>query len=219
VDVLEVAPGLWRWTGYHEEWEEPVGSVYCETENGVVLVDPLVPPEDTERFWAALDRDIDSVGLSVHVLVTVFWHTRSAAAMVARYGARVWAPARGKAAIARRAGSVTDPFKPGDRLPGGIEGLRTARAAEVVYWIPRHRALVPGDVLLGEGAKGGGARSAGRGGLRMCPESWLPKNTGHTKLAESLSPLLDLPIERVLVSHGAPVLEDARDAVEAALAA
>jgi glyoxylase-like metal-dependent hydrolase (beta-lactamase superfamily II) len=208
VDVARIAPGLWRWTGHHEEWKQDVGSVYCETENGVVLVDPLVPPEDTTRFWEALDRDVESVGLSVHVLVTVFWHTRSAAAMIERYGSRVWAPARGKAAIARRAGSVTDAYRPGARLPGGIEALRTARATEVVYWIPRHRALVPGDVLLGDG----------KGGIRMCPESWLPAKTGYAELAASLQPLLELDVERVLVSHGEPVLDGAHDALAAAIA-
>jgi glyoxylase-like metal-dependent hydrolase (beta-lactamase superfamily II) len=219
VDVLEIAPGLWRWTGHHEEWEEDVGSVYCETEDGVVLVDPLVPSEDSDRFWKALDRDVSRAGGSVHVLVTVFWHTRNTAAMVDRYGARVWAPARGKAAIARRAGSVTDTFRAGEPLPGGVDALPTARAAEVVYWIPRHATLVPGDVLLGDGAKGGGTRRAGPGGLRMCPESWLGEGKGHAKLAESLRPLLDLPVERVLVSHGEPVLQDARKALASALAA
>lgn len=207
VDVTEIAPGLWRWTGYHEEWKEDVGSVYCETADGVVLIDPLVPPEDPERFWRALDRDLGRAGGDVHVLVTVFWHTRSAAQMVERYRARVWAPARGKAAIARRAGVVTDPFAPDDPLPGGIEASRTARAAEVVYWVPAHRTLVPGDVLLGDGA----------GGVRMCPRSWLPEGRSHADLAESLRPLLELPVERVLVSHGEPVLEDGRAALAAAL--
>jgi glyoxylase-like metal-dependent hydrolase (beta-lactamase superfamily II) len=215
VDVAEIAPRLWRWTGRHEEWEEDVGSVYYETEDGVVLVDPIVPPEDEDRFLAQLDREVS--GQEVHLLVTVFWHTRSASALVERYGARVWAPARGKAAIARRAGVVTDPFKAGDDLPGDLEALPTARASEVVYWIPRHGALVPGDVLLGEGAKGGGTRRAGPGGIRMCPESWLPEGKGHAELAASLRPLLDLPVERVLVSHGAPVLEHAHESLSRAL--
>ena len=43
MDVLELASGLWRWTTFHEEWREDVGSVYCETADGVVLIDPLVP--------------------------------------------------------------------------------------------------------------------------------------------------------------------------------
>jgi len=57
------------------------------------------------------------------------------------------------------------------------------------------------------------------GGLRMCPESWLPTATTHADLASSLAPLLDLPIERVLVSHGHPVLDGARAALAAALSA
>jgi glyoxylase-like metal-dependent hydrolase (beta-lactamase superfamily II) len=208
VDVLEIAPGLWRWTGYHEEWKENVGCVYYETSDDVVLVDPLVPPEDTARFWSALDRDVERAGGGVQILVTVFWHTRNTSAMVERYAARVWAPSRGRAAIERRAGVVTDVFRPGDALPGGAHALPTSRATEVVYWIPEHRALVPGDVLLGDGD----------GGVRMCPESWLPSGSTHETLAASLHPLLELPVERVLVSHGEPVLAEGQRALAAALA-
>lgn len=207
MDVTKIAPGLWRWTGFHEEWREDVGSVYCETEDGVVLVDPIVPSEDTDRFWRALDRDVRKMDAPVHVLVTVFWHTRGAAAMVERYGARVWAPRAGKAAIARRAGAVTNPYAPTDPLPGGLQAFGTARAAEVVYWIPSHGALVPGDVLIGDG----------QGGIRLCPESWLPSARKHADLAVSLGPLLDLAVERILVSHGEPVLSGARQALANAL--
>jgi glyoxylase-like metal-dependent hydrolase (beta-lactamase superfamily II) len=207
VDVAEIVPGLWRWTGYHEEWKEDVGSVFCETADGVVLIDPLVPAEDEERFCRALDKDVRRVGGQVHVLVTVFWHVRSTAAIVDRYPARVWAPSTSRAAVERRSGMVTDVFRPGEGLLGGIESCRTARRTEVVFWIPQHRALVPGDVLLGDGA----------GGVRMCPESWLPEKTGHRELSESLRPLLELPIQRILVSHGEPVLDDGRAALAAAL--
>jgi glyoxylase-like metal-dependent hydrolase (beta-lactamase superfamily II) len=205
--VVEIATGLWRWTGYHEEWKEDVGSVYCETGDGVVLIDPIVPPEDADRFWDALDRDVKRVGGRVDVLVTVFWHTRHADAMAERYEARVWAPTRGRAAIERRAGIVHETFRPGDPLPGGLDALSTARAAEVVFWVPQHRALVPGDVLLGDE----------QGGVRMCPQSWLPEGTSLDALRTSLSPMLDLPVERVLVSHGEPILEGGREALAAAL--
>jgi len=207
VEVIQIAPGLWRWTGWHEEWKEDVGSVYAETSDGVVLIDPIVPPEDTDRFWEALDRDVERVNGGVHVLVTVFWHTRDAKTMVERYEARVWAPRRGRPAIERRAGVVTDAFAPEDELPGGLKSLRTARAAEVVYWIPDHGALVPGDVLLTDK----------QGGIRLCPASWLPESIDQPRLAESLRPLLDLPVERVLLSHGQPVLAGAKPALAAAL--
>jgi glyoxylase-like metal-dependent hydrolase (beta-lactamase superfamily II) len=207
VDVLEIAPGLWRWTGYHEEWRQDVGCVYLETPDSVVLVDPLVPPEDTAKFWKTLDRDVKRAGTPVHVLVTVFWHTRSADAMVERYGARVWAASGARAAIARRAGVVTDPFQPGDELPGGVEAWRTAKSSEVVFWIPEHSALVSGDTLLGDGKRG----------VKLCPESWLRGEKTHRDLAASLRPLLDLPVRRVLVSHGDPVLTGGGRALARAL--
>ena len=60
MNVLEIERGLWRWTGLHPDWtpdeggpdgwEREVGCVYYETPDAVVLTDPLVPPEDPDRF-------------------------------------------------------------------------------------------------------------------------------------------------------------------------
>lgn len=199
MDVQELAPGLWRWTAFHPAWKEEVGCVYYEAPDAVLLIDPLVPGDEAERFWRALDRDVERAGAPVHVLLTVFWHVRSTKEVVDRYDARVWAPTRGRGAIERRVGRVTDVYRPGDELPGGIVPLKTARASEIVFWIPAHRTLVTGDVILG--------------GLRLCPDSWLPEKTSLEDLAESLRPLLELPVERVLVSHGEPALEGGLEAL------
>ena len=70
---------------------------------------------------------------------------------------------------------------------------------------------MPGDRLMGDG----------RGGVRMCPESWLYYIPGDYSLADlraALAPLLELPIEMVVVSHGEPVLRGGRAALERALA-
>lgn len=212
MDVQRIAEGLWRWSAVYEDWGEPVGSVYLETADAVVLVDPFVPdePGERERFWTALDRDVGRVGAPVHVLLTVLWHTRSAAAVVGRYGARLHVPSGGRAAIDRRTGgAVTDSYRAGDRLPGGVEAHRTARRGELVLWVAAHRALVPGDVLLG---------GAGGDGLRLAPASWLTSSTTLDDLRASLLPLLELPVERVLVSHGEPVLADGHAALARALA-
>jgi glyoxylase-like metal-dependent hydrolase (beta-lactamase superfamily II) len=207
VDVLDVAPGLWRWTGYHEEWKDHVGCVYVEAPDAIVLIDPLVPPEAAERFLETLDRDVERTGLPVHVLVTIFWHSRSAGELARRYRGRLWAPTRGRAAIARRTGLVTDLFRPGDALPGAIEAYGSGRGTEVVFWLPTHGAIVAGDVLLGDP----------EGGLRLCPESWLPRNVRHDAVRAALQPLLELPVERVLVSHGAPVIAGGRKALRRAV--
>jgi hypothetical protein len=58
VDVQALATGLWRWTGLHAAWKQEVGSVYLEAEDTVVLIDPLVPPDEPERFWRKLERDV-----------------------------------------------------------------------------------------------------------------------------------------------------------------
>jgi glyoxylase-like metal-dependent hydrolase (beta-lactamase superfamily II) len=193
VRVQELASGLWRWTGLHpdwtpeqggpEGWEQEVGCVYYEAPVTVVLVDPLVPPEDEERFWHALDRDVERTGKPVHVLVTVHWHSRSAEPIAARYGGEV-----------------------GGDLPHGVEGYAAVHFEETVFWIPAHGTLVFGDVVLG----------ADDGGVRLCPESWLEDAT-HAQLKDALRPLLELPVERLLVSHGEPVLEGAHAALVRAL--
>ena len=210
MEVERLADGLWRWTAPHpdwdasEGWDRDVACVYYEAADAIVLVDPLVPAgEDEVPFWKALDRDVRRARLPVHVLITIFWHVRSAAAVMARYDARLWAPSRARAPIERRTGKVTDVFRPGDALPGGVESFASGRRTEVVFWIPAHRTLVPGDAILG----------ANGGGLRLCSASWLPRGVGPEKLRATMRPLLELPVERVLVSHGDPVLSGGREAL------
>src|SRR5689334_4111502 len=106
MEIRQLRPGLWRWTAPHPDWrpslgpspERPggwaqyVGCVYCETPEGIALIDPLAPPEgtaDAERFWRALDRDVARVGHSVAVLLTNDWHQRSAQALYDRYRQQV----------------------------------------------------------------------------------------------------------------------------------
>jgi len=76
------------------------------------------------------------------------------------------------------------------------------------HWLADARALVPGDAILG----------AGGGGLTLCPASWVGGEDKLAKLRETLRPLLDLPIQIVLVSHGEPVLRGGARALGRALA-
>jgi glyoxylase-like metal-dependent hydrolase (beta-lactamase superfamily II) len=196
VSQLElVAPGLRRWTAWHEEWHEPVGSVAVDTDSGLVLIDPL----DLPRGLARPD----------HVLLTVYWHIRSAPELAAD---KVWSSRRGARPLHNRGVDVTGTVEDDD-LPGGIRAFPTARSSEVVYWLPEQKALVVGDVLLGAGAKPRPTDEP----LRLCPESWLGKAT-HEDLRQSLRPLLELPVQRVLVSHGEPLVRGGKKALERVLA-
>ena len=41
--MIEIAPGLRRWTAYHDHWEEQVGSLALETDDGLLMIDPIDP--------------------------------------------------------------------------------------------------------------------------------------------------------------------------------
>lgn len=201
MDVRELRPGLWRWTAAHPEWEHAehwgpeVGSVYAELPDALVMVDPLVPQDEEDRFWEALDRDVERVGKPVHVLLTVHWHERSVAAVLDRYKATLWRPEeRGT-------------------LPAGVhaEVVKGSDWVEALFFLEPHRALIAGDLLIGKAG----------GGIEL-PVGWFPK--GEQDWAEQeLKPelrkrLAELPVELVVVSHGEPVLEDGAAALERALA-
>ena len=76
-----------------------------------------------------------------------------------------------------------------------------------MLWIPSHNALAAGDLLLG---------TAG-GGVRVVPDSWLRPGVTGAMIRDGLRPLLDLPLELLLLTHGAPVLDDARAKLAAAI--
>jgi len=189
---MSTAGSLTRWTSFSDEWREDVGSVAVRTRDGLVFIDPLSPPPE--------------LGEPDHTLISVFFHAREARG-------RVWAPSRIVRRLANRGVTVTDAFEPGDPLPGDIACFQTAREGEVVYWLPEQRALVVGDVLLGAGAKPRGTAEP----LRLCPERWV-RPAGLDELRRSLRPLLELPVEQVLVSHGDPVESGGHAVLAAALA-
>ena len=199
MDAQELRPGLWRWAAPHPEWTPEDGEEGWGPEvasyahlpiDALVLFDPLVPHDgDAERFWRELDRDVERLGRP-HVLITIFWHARSAQAILDRYdGARVWCHENAATRIGERT-QITDTFSGAAALPGGVEPWLTERADEVLYWLPAHRALVAGDALLGDGA----------GGVRVCP--WFKDESAYEPFRASLRPLLDFPVELVLLTHG-----------------
>jgi hypothetical protein len=194
VELHEIREGLVRWSAPHPEWE-PGAEPGSPADWPELVGSTCYDTGDVAVFIDPLVPDggwddVDELvdGRPVVVLTTVAWHERSRAGFVERYGA------------------VLDPQPP----PDSVEARPVTLGAETEYWLPAERALVVGDRILGDDD----------GGLRVCPESWLDylgAGVTHAQLADALRPPLELPIEIVLVSHGAPVLEDGHAALERAL--
>ncbi len=202
--VEELRPGLWTWTAPHpawtpddggpEGWEQDVRSYACVANDVLVLFDPMSPPEEVINLVE---------GRPVSIVLTMHWHQRSSVDLAVGLGATVHAPAEKIAEVEAPA----LPYRLGDTLPGGVEPQVGGYPEEATLWIPAYRALVVGDVFL-----------HGERGFRLQPDSWIGDGLTPAELRERLRPLLELPVELLLPTHGDPV-EDGRKALERALSA
>ena len=141
--------------------------------------------------------EFDPHGKPVCVLLTQPSHYRGTAEFVARYQASVWAPPN---AVWRHRPDPTT----ARRLPAGVEAIELGgEPQQVVFHIPDQATLVTGDVLSGVG-----------GPLRVFVDE-----ADARQLLPSLEALAALPIERVIIPHGAPVLTGGAARIAAAVAA
>jgi hypothetical protein len=174
-----------------------VGCVLYELPDIVVLIDPLIPSDGREPFLRWLDRRVG--GRPVTILTTIHWHRRSREELAERYRAntsRAW-----------------------DVLPAGVEQRPLRGAGEILFWLPAVATLVAGDRLVGIDDDGEDENEGTGQRLRVCPQSWLTHvHADRAEVAGQIRPLLELPIERVLVSHGRPVLHAGHLALADAIA-
>jgi glyoxylase-like metal-dependent hydrolase (beta-lactamase superfamily II) len=204
VEIRKLAPHLWWWTAPHPDWtpddfrdgrgwQQEVSSYALVADDALVLFDPLVPQDDEGAFWSALDADVEQHGAPA-ILITVFWHARSAPEILERYeGASVWAHEPSAEEVTRRV-PVTKTFMDGATLPGGVEAIAMHHMREAAFWIPAHGALLFGDSLLGY-----------EDGVALCPESWLKEGETQSEQRASVERALDAKKPRwLLLTHGGP---------------
>jgi len=209
VKVIDLAPGLWIWRLEHPswrpdvDWQQVVTCVCVDAGRERWLLDPLLPPDDATQVWDRLaQRPPTAVAVLIPDHMRRTWSdpkTKSLDAAVRRYGCRAYGP------------SVFDPddgppetklekIEPGHELPGGLLPFRDPRGwNETPLWLPEQQTLVFGDTLTER-----------RSVLRV----WMSPT--HTERAlPDLRAMLELPFERVIISHGEPVHD--RAAFERAL--
>ena len=191
MDVQRLADGLWRWTAPHP--------------NAANWPDwgPPVPPEVGCVYYEAPDAVvlIDPLlpaGEEDQFLAFLDRDVQRLGLPVSILLTAAWHE--------RSAAILRDRYGADDQVPPTVEVYPVEGAPEeqLAYFIRPHRALVVAEVLAGDG----------RGGLAVVPS---PALVDRAELDRSLQAIAALPVELVLVSHGEPVLEDGRRAIESAL--
>jgi len=193
VEALRLDEGLWRWTAEHPNWENWPNHEREAREVGCVYYEAadatvLVDPLVPAGEQEAFFRHLDA-DVERRGLPVVIVLTAA------------WHRRSADELAARYDARI------GGELPAGVEEIPIEGADErqVAYFIRPHSALVVCEVFAVDVD----------GELHVAPSPALER---PAEFAASLARLLELPVERLLVSHGEPVLEDARTRMAEALA-
>ncbi len=195
--MLETRPGVYFWQAPHPDWkpgsswDELVTSYAIEDDQRLLVVDPLAPPAELHELTA---------GRTVTIVVTCGWHRRDADALAAQLGAELYVPVPDPEHPDPGAGTV---YQEGDEIAPGVRALPGMEATDMLVWDEQHLALIAGDTMIDRGQ-----------GLYI-PYDWAEEPSDPEQIRNALAPLLDLPVEVVLPTHGLPT---GRHALERALA-
>jgi len=187
--LQDVVPGLWIWRVEYPEWRPGLGwgpvvtSTCVESDGEVAVLDPLAPPDEATDVWTRLDARPPTIAV-----VLKPDHVRDVDLFVERYGVRAFGPWLFWRQNVPNA--ELEPIEPDSTLPGGFVALYDGRGRmETPLWLPEQRTIVFADAL-----------TAPEGELRIWVSSW-----HEERVLPALRAHLDLPFERVIVSHGEPV--------------
>ena len=193
MEAVRLADGLWRWTAEHPKWESWPNHEREAREVGCVYYEArdasvLVDPLVPAGDEEAFFRHLDA-DVERRGLPVVILLTAE------------WHRRSADELAARYDGRI------GGTLPEGVDEIAIEGADErqVAYFIRPHAALVVAEIF--------GVDVDGE--LYVAPSPALKRTE---ELEASLDRIMELPIERLLVSHGEPVLEDAKSRMAEALA-
>jgi glyoxylase-like metal-dependent hydrolase (beta-lactamase superfamily II) len=182
--VREIVPDVQIWSVFVPDKGYAFNGYAVSTEDGTLLIDP---PEPAEDGWGAVDLLEPFAG----VWITNRNHSRAAAAFRERYGVEVWA----HEADAERLEAGADRTARGDeRLPGEVQLVHVPGKSpgEIAFHLPRSRALVVGDVVIGVPA----------GELSTYPDKVIDDKE---QLHRSAARLLEYDFDALLLCDGEPI--------------
>jgi glyoxylase-like metal-dependent hydrolase (beta-lactamase superfamily II) len=212
----ELAPGLWRWAAPRGGIPPTMTAYALRDGDDTILVDPLTGAlgrAADEPLLAALDAIVRG---RVRILVTTPFHVRGSDLLWRRWRDRHDVTIFGHESCVHpdrlRDRSAFRPLQGGETLEGGVRvhTIGRPKRAEMPVELPSHRALAFGDAVLEID-----------GELRVWEriDSDRRRAWYEERFLPTLEALTRRDVERVLVTHGTPVLRDGARALAAALAA
>ncbi len=193
MEAVRIAEGLWRWTAEHPRWEHWPDREREPREVGCLYYEAgdatvLVDPLVPEGEEDDFFRHLDA-DVERRGLPVVILLTAE------------WHRRSANELAARYDARI------GGALPEGVEevAIEGADERQVAYFIRPHAALVVAEIFS---VDVDGVLRVGRSPALARPD----------ELEASIDRLMELPVGRLLVSHGEPILEDAKARMAQALA-
>ena len=183
--MRQIVPDVQTWSVFDGDKGYAFNGYAIATEDGTVVIDP---PEPTDDGWGAIDLLEPFAG----VWITNRNHSRAAATFRERYGATVFAH---EADADKLEAGADETVRGGERLPGEIELIHVPGKSpgEVAFHLPRSRALVVGDVVIGVPA----------GELSTYPDKVVDD---RDELLRSAARLLEYDFDALLLCDGEPIV-------------
>jgi glyoxylase-like metal-dependent hydrolase (beta-lactamase superfamily II) len=194
--VEEVVPGVWYWQVSDDRIGGYVSSAHAvRASSGIVLIDPLPLATDV----------LIGLGDFTAICLTTSSHQRSTWRLRRELGVRVWAPAASKEVEEE----PDERYSEGDELPSGLRPIFTPGAGTTQHSLLLDReggVLFTPDLFV---------HPVGQE-LAMIPAEYAHDPEQARQTAERL---LELDFAVLCTGHGAPVTDDPKSAIRAALAA
>jgi glyoxylase-like metal-dependent hydrolase (beta-lactamase superfamily II) len=194
LEIELVVPAIFLWRYYDPGIRTDLFSTGLQTDSGTFLIDPISLAPDA----------LTSLNCVAGIIVTNDNHLRASAQFADRFRVPIYAEATTASALpgATRI-DFGSPFAPGlTAIP-----VNGAAAGEIaIYWEADKGTMVIGDALINFEPYG----------FTLLPAKYC---SNFKLMRASLRKLLDYSFERMVFSHGEPILSHARDRLEALLEA
>ena len=193
-EFVRISPSYALWHTYDRKLKAELFSTALAAGNDLTVIDPIALP-------AAPQRELESLGLVVRIVITNANHARDAVTFAQSYSAPIFAPPELRVELPL-SHSLQD-----DLTIGALRVVRVEGAADgefALYYPDDAGTLIVGDALINFDPHG----------FTLLPRKYC---TNQKQMIQSLRRLLDLDFARIFFAHGNPIMIRAREQLESLL--